>query len=87
MNPNVEFIGTLPKVKHPPKNLKPFDPRPRAAKSKRQKTLGPILLLGGSGIVISGIISPLIWVISIVALLITTHEPQSIPKRRARIRV
>ena len=36
-------------------------------------------LLGGSWIVISGVISPLIWVISIVTLLITllitTHEP------------
>ena len=38
-------------------------------------------LLGGSGVVISGVISPLIWVISIVTLLITllitTHEPPS----------
>ena len=38
-------------------------------------------LLGGSWVVISGVISPLIWVISIVtlriALLITTHEPPS----------
>ena len=36
-------------------------------------------ILGGSWVVISGVISPLIWVISIVilhiALLITTHEP------------
>ena len=36
---------------------------------------------GGSGVVISGVISPLIWVIRIVALLvtlvITTHEPPS----------
>ena len=41
----------------------------------------PILLLGGSGVVISGVISPLIRVISIVTLvitlLITTHEPPS----------
>ena len=40
-----------------------------------------ILLLGGSGVVISGVISPLIRVISIVTLvvtlLITTHEPPS----------
>ena len=40
-------------------------------------------LLGGSGVVISGVINPLIWVISIVALLITllitTHEPPSRP--------
>ena len=28
-------------------------------------------LLGGSGVVISGVISPLIWLISIVTLLIT----------------
>ena len=41
-------------------------------------------LLGGSGVVIRGVTSPLIWVISIVtlsitllALLITTHEPPS----------
>ena len=38
-------------------------------------------LLGGSWVVISGAVSPLIWVISIVALLITllvtTHEPPS----------
>ena len=41
------------------------------------------LLLGGSWVVISGVISPLIKVISIVALLITllitTREPPSIP--------
>ena len=39
-------------------------------------------LLGGSGVVISGVLSPLIWVISIVTLLITllttTPEPPSI---------
>ena len=38
-------------------------------------------LLGGSGVVTSGVISPLIWVISIVTLLITllvsTPEPPS----------
>ena len=38
-------------------------------------------LLGGSGVVISRFISPLIWVISIVTLpitlLISTHEPPS----------
>ena len=38
-------------------------------------------LLGGSWVVISRVISPLIWVISIVTLLITlliaTHEPPS----------
>ena len=38
-------------------------------------------LLEGSGVVTSRVISPLIWVISIVTLLITllitTHEPQS----------
>ena len=38
-------------------------------------------LLGGSGVVISRVISPLVWVISIVTLLITlritTHEPPS----------
>ena len=39
-------------------------------------------LLGGSWVVISGVISPLIWVITIVTLLLspltTTHEPPSI---------
>ena len=38
-------------------------------------------ILGGSGVVISGVISLLIWVIIIVTLLITllitTHEPPS----------
>ena len=34
-------------------------------------------ILGGSGVVISRAIRPLIWVISIVTLLITTHEPPS----------
>ena len=38
-------------------------------------------VLGGSWVVISGVISPLIWVITIVILLITplitTHEPPS----------
>ena len=38
-------------------------------------------LLGGSGVVISRVISPLIWVISIITLLVTllisTHEPPS----------
>ena len=41
------------------------------------------VLLGGSWVVISRVISPLIWVISIVTLLITllitTHEPPSTP--------
>ena len=40
-------------------------------------------VFGGSGVVISGVISPLIWVISIATLLITllmtTHEPPSTP--------
>ena len=38
-------------------------------------------VLGGSWVVISGVLSPLIWVITIVTLLITplitTHEPPS----------
>ena len=40
-------------------------------------------LLGGSWVVISGVTSPLTWVISIVTLLITllitSHEPPSRP--------
>ena len=40
-----------------------------------------VALFGGSGVVISGVISLLIWVISIdtllITLLITTHEPPS----------
>ena len=41
--------------------------------------LGSYKVLGGSLVVISGVRSPLIWVISIVSLLIlvTTHEPPS----------
>ena len=43
--------------------------------------LGAEILLGGSWVVISGVVSPLIWVISVVTLLIipliTTHEPPS----------
>ena len=38
-------------------------------------------MLGGSGVVISGVISPLTWVTStvtlLITLLITTHEPPS----------
>ena len=47
------------------------------------KTLGlaTVCILGGSWVVINGVISPLIWVITIVTLLIaplvTTHEPPS----------
>ena len=41
----------------------------------------PLPLLGGSWVVISGVISPLIWVITIGSLLITpliaNHEPPS----------
>ena len=41
-------------------------------------------LLGGSWVVISGVRSPLIWVISIATVLITpltTHEPPSKPTK------
>ena len=45
----------------------------------------PKALLGGSGVAISGVISPLRWVLSIVTLLITlvitTHEPPSFRRR------
>ena len=44
------------------------------------------ILLGGSWVVISGVISPLIWVMLtmiivtlLVTPLITTHEPSSLP--------
>ena len=41
------------------------------------------ILLGGSGVVISGVISPLIWVISIVTLLITPRlQAGDDPERR-----
>ena len=47
-------------------------------------SLGP--LLGGSWVVISGVINPLIWVIIIVTLLIipliTAHEPPSRPHKQ-----
>ena len=40
---------------------------------------GPLGVLGGSWVVVSGVISPLTWAVSIVilliTLLITTHEP------------
>ena len=43
-------------------------------------------LLGGSWAVISGVVSPLIWVIIIVtllrALLVTTHEPPCRPRKK-----
>ena len=46
------------------------------------------LLLGGSWVVISGVTSPLIWVISIFTLrtipIITTHEPPSTQERFLR---
>ena len=58
--------------------------------STQPKLLGPfkgtliLPLLGGSWVVIFGGISPLIWVISMVILLITlyitTHEPPSRPE-------
>ena len=51
-------------------------PQPRLFKRQEALTAD---LLGGSWVVISGVISPLIWVITIVillvTLLITTHEP------------
>ena len=49
-----------------------------------------VRILGGSWVLISGVISPLIWVISIVTLLITlliiisTHEPPSRVGRQAK---
>ena len=50
---------------------------------KACSALRPDTLLGGSGVVISRVISALIWVRSIVtlliSLLITTHEPPSRP--------
>ena len=43
--------------------------------------LGVLVLLGGSWVAISGVISPLIWVLTIVTLLIspliTTQQPPS----------
>ena len=39
----------------------------------------PLTILGGSWVVISGVLSLLIWVISIGTLLITTHEAPSRP--------
>ena len=47
-----------------------------------------LLVLGGSWVVISGVTSPLIWVITVVTLLIspliTTHEPPSRASRRVQ---
>ena len=54
---------------------------PRATSDPTVATMWLPSLLGGSGVVISGVISPRVWVISIVTLLITllisTHEPPS----------
>ena len=41
------------------------------------KLLGFRVVLGGSWVVISRVINPVIWVITIVTPLITTHEPPS----------
>ena len=76
--------GTLIATHEPPSNLKSetllwssADLRLTKVKYVRSQTI----VLGGSWVVISGAISPLIWVISIVnpliTLLITTHEPPS----------
>ena len=50
-----------------------------------------VRVLGGSWVVISGVISPLIWVINTVTLLmtplITTHEPPSSRKHSAESEV
>ena len=48
-----------------------------------EKVADHMAVLGGSWVVINGVISPLIWVITIVTLLIitpliTTHEPPSV---------
>ena len=53
-------------------------------------TMKAPIVLGGSWVAISGVTSPLIWVITIVTLLITplitTHEPQTLnPKPQAPI--
>ena len=54
----------------------------RLQQALRTSTWKPPTLSGGSWVVISGVIHPLIWVITIVTLLITlliaTHEPPSI---------
>ena len=42
-----------------------------------QDDLTQPLVLGGSGVVISGVISPLIWFTCTVTLLIATPEPPS----------
>ena len=50
-------------------------------RSTRSHGVGFRRVLGGSWVVISWVVSPLIWVISIatllITLLITTHEPPS----------
>ena len=47
-------------------------------------------LLGGSWVVISGVISPLIWIITtvtlLITLLITTHEPPSINDQKVSVK-
>ena len=58
-------------------------PEPETSQALNPELCKPWTLLGGSWVVISGVISPLIWAITIVTLLIspliTTHEPPSKP--------
>ena len=81
--------------KNPPRNnAMNYPPKAPSISTEKYTPIKPILiatapvqgkltLLGGTWVVISGVISPLIWVITIVllliTLLITTPEPPSIP--------
>ena len=59
--------------------MAPVEPLKDAPLIKTLINPKPLTLLGGSWVVISGVLSPLIWVISIGTLLITTHEAPSRP--------
>ena len=72
-------MASGPVLQHVPERILRIEPGSASLKASSKKLR---VLLGGSWVVISRVISPLIWVISTVTLLvtplITTHEPPSI---------
>ena len=72
------------KIETPPPELCGGDCSPSCSFGRASRGFFPLrleALLGGSWVVISGVVSPPIWVTTIVTLLITplitTHEPPS----------
>ena len=69
--PRVRFRVRVPSVLCRPRGKRPRGwPRPRLRRSI-------IVSIGGSWVLVSGVLGPLIWGICIVTLLITAHEPPS----------